>query len=457
MTPGEDFAIVDRYHPKQGNIAARGIAGTQNSILVCGRGFGKSICGRGIIYTTAIDYKGMRPPRSKAKMYNVIAMPFLNQAKKIHWSPLEYLFNETELSRLVKNINRAEGTIDLIGDLPGIALAGLNDDGGNKIRGWAVPRIVIDEAQDVSNLNGIWASIKPAVDRCLGSVFMSGTPKGKGTMFHRFCKEMIGQNWKYYHYHTKDNPFLPDIDRVLAEARAMLTDREYRAEYQASWEDFPGQIFDKLDKHHVLPPESFPTQFDNVVMGIDWGDIHPAVAIVGIKDFPYKYYVIDYWEGNPQDTHVSVLFDDFKRKCGELCDRYGVHSTYPDVFQPGNINYIYEFLNSDWGGMRNIVVPHSNDYIRMRSLKVMPSLSVMNRLFSQDRLFIHKGLEDQFRAIVRKQDKISGTFIDEVDKNQGKHHLIDCVRYSVNNIEASMQIYYGFNQQSYSPFSADSG
>jgi hypothetical protein len=35
-----DFPIIDSYHPKQGNIVARGIAGTQNSILVCGRGFG---------------------------------------------------------------------------------------------------------------------------------------------------------------------------------------------------------------------------------------------------------------------------------------------------------------------------------------------------------------------------------------------------------------------------------
>ncbi|QVQ57008.1 terminase large subunit [Anabaena phage Elbi] len=448
-----DFPIVDSYHPKQGNIVARGIAGTQNSILVCGRGFGKSIAGRGIIYTTAIDYRGMIPPQGKTKLFNVIAMPHLNQAKKIHWSPLEYLFTETDLSRLVKNINRSEGTIELIGSLPGIALAGLNDDNGNKIRGWSIPRLVIDEMQDVKP--GIWASIKPAVDRCLGRVFVSGTPKGKGTPFHRFCKDMTAQGWKYYHYFTEHNPFLPDIDRVLAEARQALTEREFNAEYRASWEDFPGQIFDQLQPHHVLPPESLPNSFDSIVMGIDWGDIHPAIAIVGIRDFPYKYYLIDFWQGNPYDTSNSISMDLFIKTCGEYCDKYGVHSTYPDVFQPGNINNIYEFRNSEWGGMRNIVDPDSGDYQRMRTLRVMPSLSLMNRLFSKDRLFIHKDIEDQFRSIVRKQDKISGQFIDEVDKQQGKHHIIDGARYCIANIENAMQIFYGFNQVSYSPFDAD--
>ncbi len=446
------FPIIDKYHPTQGNIVRRGLAG-QNSLLVCGRGYGKSISGRGIVFLNAVNYNGMIPPRGKTKLYNVIAMPHLNQAKKIHWQPLEYLFTETDLSRLVKNINRSEGTIDLIGDRPGIALAGLNDDGGNKIRGWSIPRLMLDEMQDIKP--GIWASIKPAVDRCLGSVFVSGTPKGKGTYFHRFCREMIEMKWRYYHYFTKDNPFLPDIDRVLLEAKKGLTDREFRSEYEASWEDFPGQIFDKLDKHHILPPESISTDFEFIVLGVDWGDINPALSVVGIRGLPYEYHLIDYWEGNPESTSNSVMFDDFKNKAGELCDRYNIHSTYPDVFQPGNVNFIYEFAKSDWAGMRNIVDPGSSDYIRMRSLRVMPSLAMMNRLFSQDRLFIHAGVEDQFRSIVRKRDKNTEFFIDEVDKSSSRMHICDSSRYCIANIETTMSIYYGYNITNYSPFQID--
>ena len=397
-----------------------------------------SITGRGLVYLSALSYNGILPPQSKTKLYNVIAMPHLNQAKRIHWEPLEYLFQETPLRQLVKSINRSEGIIQLVGNRPGILLAGLNDDDGNKIRGLSIPRLFLDEFQDMKPT--IWAAIKPAVDRCLGATLVCGTPKGKGTHFYKFIKSMIKENWNYYHYFTQDNPYLPNVQEMLRQAKTALTEREYRSEYFASWEEFPGQIFDSLTEDCVLSLSEMPSYLDTVVMGIDWGDVNPAIAIVGIKDFPYKYYLIDHWEGNPDGGNQTIVFDDFLNKALELAEKYQIHSVYPDVFQPGNKNYIYEFRK--YPRLSNIVEPDSDDYSNMRELKVMPSLAQLNRLFHQKRFFIKDSIEDQFRSIIRKQDKATGQFLDELDKS-GKKHICDATRYAISNIETTINILYG--------------
>jgi len=438
--------VKDEYHPKQANILSRSLVG-QNSILVCGRGFGKSICGRGLVYLNAVNYQGVLPPQGKTKFYNVIAMPALPQAKKIHWEPLYYLFTETPLANLVRSINRSECIINLKGDRPGIILTGLNDDNGDKVRGLSIPKLVIDEFQDVKP--GIWSSLKPAVDRCSGSALVCGTPKGKGTYFHKFCKEMIQLGWKYYNYGTADNPYLPNIEKILEEAQKGLTKREYNCEYLASWEDFPGQIYDCLEEDNIILEEDniiddsgvMTKELDSYVMGIDWGDINPAIAIVGLKDFPYKYYLVDFWEGNPDGSNNSIVFDELKRIASEYAEKYNIHSVYPDVFQPGNIDFISEFAMTP--GLNNIVEPQSEDYQKMRSLQVMPSMAMLNRLFKQKRFFISSKIEHQFRAIVRKRDRWSGAYTDELDKSS-RRHINDACRYAVANIENTLNLMYGY-------------
>lgn len=454
MTTNYDFPIVEDFHRIQANLIQRHLTREgQNSVLVAGRGLGKSVLSRGIVYLNALNYKGIIPPRSKTKLFNIICMPQLNQAKKVHWAPLEYLFNETPLARLVQSINRSEAVIELKGDRPGIMLAGINQDEGKRLRGLSIPRLVIDEFSDVKA--GIWASIKPAVDRCEGNCLITGTPKGKSSNFYRFTREMTSKNgWRYYHYVTADNPYLPDIDRILREARSGLTEREFRSEYLGSWEDFPGQIFDSLQKSHVMTPGVFP-QFEQFFLGVDWGDVNPACCVVGVRDFPRKYYVIDSWEGNQDGSNQSISFDNFLRICGEMCNKYGVEATFPDVFQPGNINYINEFRNSQYPGLRNTVDPISEDYKRMRSLKVMPSLAQMNRLFNQNRLFINANLEDNFRSVIRKRDKMSDQFLDEVDKTACRMHRIDAARYAISNIENTLAILCGHNYSSYSAYSSE--
>lgn len=375
-------------------------------------------------------------------------MPTFNQCKKIHWLPIEYLFTETPLSKLVKSINRSEAIIELHGDRPGIMLAGVNQDEAIRLRGLSIPLFYGDEFGDFKP--NLLASLKPAVDRCGGSILGSGTPKGKATWFYKIVRDLTrNHNWNYYHYFTKDNPFLPNIENILAQGKAGLTDREFRCEFEASWEDFEGAIFDCLTSVNVIKRDQLPNQFDQVFLGVDWGDINPACVVIGAKGFPYTYYVLDYFEGNPGGTNTSIMFDDFKRIAGEMANKYRVSTVFPDVFQPGNINFIQEFRASIYPCLHNIVNPVSEDYKRMRTLKVMPSLALMNRLFNQKRFYILDTLEDNFKSAIRKQSKSTGDFLDEVDKSSTRYHLIDASRYVVANVEQTLAILCGHTYLNY--------
>lgn len=257
--------------------------------------------------------------------------------------------------------------------------------------------------------------------------------------------------WKYYHYFTKDNPKLPNLEKALAEAKAGLTDREYRAEYEASWEDFAGQIFDYLEDRHILHFDTRPENFEFCCIGIDWGDINPAIVVVGIKDYPYKYYVLESWKPN---QGLSVPFDNVKRKAYEFALKYNIHSTYPDVFQPGNQNFINELRQMPHPGLQNICVPGSEDYQNMRLLRVMPSCAQINRLIKADRFFINVAtdLGDKFRSYRRNEDK-NGQFIDEPHPACDPiSHEIDATRYVVANIDHTLSITYGGASHDYSPF-----
>lgn len=456
--------MFDSYHSNQGAIVRRVLNG-KNAILVSGRGFGKSICGRGVIYLSAIDYKGYVPSLDKTKLFNAIGMPTLVQAKKIHWESLEYLFNDTPLKSLRKNIDRQQGIITLKGTRPGVILSGVNEDNGDKLRGLSIPRLFLDEFQDIKP--GLWTAISPAVNRCKGSIIISMTPKGKGTAAHRFVMEMQSKrNWEYFHYHTRDNPKLPDIDAILEEAKATLTPREYRQEYEASWEDFAGQIFDYLDEDvNITPVSTSPEDYDFCVMGLDWGDVNPALSVVGIKyiENRYHYFLIESWEGNPDGGGRTILFDDFLNEINRYAYKYNIHSCYPDVFQPGNINYIHTLRAQNHPGLQRTPEPGGEDYLEMRKLEVMPSCSMLNRLFYQKRLFLNSDMQitsdaphklanllgydlgkklispiDQIRAFRRKQNKDLGMYVDKVDDSCRKH-IIDTMRYPIANIENTME------------------
>lgn len=409
----------------------------KNIIFCSGRGSGKSILGRACIALGAINYNGSF--NRATSYYNVIAAPTQKQAVKIHWEPLVYLFTETPLKNFVRprGINKTDRCIYLKGNRPAIILAGLNDDGGDKIRGSSVPVLLIDEFQDVETDR--WeAALEPCVSRANGKFVITGTPKGLGTPFYNMVQNrMTNPNWVYKTIRTVENLTIPNIKKIVREARLRLPERIYKQEYEASWELFPGQIYDCLKDEHIVEVNHSPDYYDACYLGVDFSDYHPGLVVVGQKGFPAKYYVLESWapvleESMPFSMHVQ--------KALELARKYNVVSTWPDLQMPMHTEFCMHLSLTGHPGLVNIDLDAPR-------LGVMESCQLINNLFHQNRLFINKELTqliERFRSYHRPKDRF-GQFVDKPAPGQREEES-DCLRYILGRVEPAMDSVMGLTQ-----------
>lgn len=257
----------------------------------------------------------------------VFAMPTLKQCKKIFWKPLVNLLAGQPF---IESINRAEHTIKLVGDLPEIVCVGLNDGDGDRVRGFRIAALLADEWQDVKPM--IWDEVlRPAMADTPGSIALfTGTPKGKVNHLYKFdLKSQEFEDWGSFRFNTSDNPFVPEDE--IARAKQTMEPRSFRQEFEASYEDFPGQIFDHLEDKHLR--SDVPTHFKRVVMGVDWGDVNPALCVVG-KDNDGVWWVIDTWYSS---AGINVLDTEFLEQAKRLKQRHGVKAAWCGHDRPASI------------------------------------------------------------------------------------------------------------------------
>ena len=387
-SPSEMFCVGNSFVP------------THNSRLL----FTKAV-------TKAINFDQPYDPLSPP--HCLIAMPTLKQARSIHWlSLLNFLEKHPAVDRVVKSDFR----IKFKGNKPDLILRGTNEDGGDNLRGLKLYFVGLDEFQDVKQ--SVWESvIRPALSDTQGSsALITGTPKGRNSFFHYlFENAKTWKGWNSFTYYTSDNPY---IDRnEIENARSMLPPRIFSQEYEASFVDFRGKIFTELSSEHLIPDDELP-YFDQYLMGIDWGDVNPAIVVFGLPETPPdgydRYYLIDYWknpnqspkEAIPHEVHNSEIIDRVKS--------YGISKGYADPSQPGRI------LSLRKAGFQALKSGYN---------RVSEGNGIINCLFSQKRLFIAQSCRAaflEFEAYHRAEK--DGIILEDVAPDQ-EDHVTDGSRY----------------------------
>jgi len=351
----------------------------------------------------------------------VFAMPTLVQCKKIFWKPL---VNLLEGQPFVESINRSDHTIKLKGGLPEIICIGLNDQDGDRARGLRIAACVIDEFQDVKP--GILDEvIRPAMaDTPNSELLLTGTPKGKVNHLCRVDRETAElDDGASFHFETLDNPHIDPAE--VARAEATQDPRIFRQEFKASYEDFPGQIMDALADHHLLLalPE---LTFDLVSLGVDWGDVNPALAIAGRADG--NWYVLDTWHSS---TGLAVLPEDHLERGLAMAEKWSATHCYCGHDRPTNIQI--------W---RNALKPLGVK-VGKGIMDISRRNSIINGLLFHDRLWLAPHLsdfKDKLGSYHRRTDK-NGAILDEVAPGQDDHE-IDALCYSAATVihrEETMQ------------------
>ena len=390
----------------------------RHKVLVTGRRFGK---------TVLQIYSGLRAVARGAE-YNpssptqvLLAEPTIAMAKRLIFKPLAALLAGHSM---VRDINRSELTIDFERGknglfLPSISVIGLNDGDGDRARGMKIGHCGGDEYQD-------WKPrifddiIAPAMADVRGSTaLLSGTPKGKvNHSYGRYNFALTDADWAAFKFKSADNPYLDP--RELERLKRVLPPKVYAQEMEADFVNFDGQIFefysDDWKVSHLVQPKQ-------VVMGIDWGDIHPAVVV--FRRSPQgDYQLVDSWTNDNQNP---IPNDKFKKICGEMSRKWKVTHSFADPSRPAQID---EFKKE--GGLGSLTAAYN---------PINEGLGVVNSIMSQGRFLFHEncdrvihskekalsGMEeipsifDEFQGYHRKTHKMTNMILDEVAPNQFDH------------------------------------
>ena len=191
-------------------------------------------------------------------------------AKMIVWKPLKNMLLDL---RWVAKVNESELSITLKNGST-ISLKGSEDP--SRIRGIALDYLVIDEAA-FCKLEELWGEVlRPALaDRQGGAMFIS-TPLGKSNAFYDMYLEAQDlDDWSTYTLTTLQAGFVPESE--IEAARADMTERQFKQEFEASFEDLGTRVADQFVREkNVQPYTGDPRE---LMIGCDF-NLNPVTASV---------------------------------------------------------------------------------------------------------------------------------------------------------------------------------
>jgi hypothetical protein len=190
--------------------------------------------------------------------------------------------------------------------------------------------------------------------------------------------------------------------------------KSFRQEFEASFEDFSGQLFSAIKDHHKA--DAIPARFKTVFLGADWGALNPFLIVVGVTHTG-EYYLIDYWQNN---TGLPITEDELKLTAANFERKYKVYRCYLPDDRPDAILAFrrYGKKHSLPGMQRSIQVVRSKPGPMARAL-------IGNTLFHNDRLYFGPLCHDlyaDFEGYHRASDK-DGNLTAEPAKGQNDHSI----------------------------------
>jgi len=208
-----------------------------------------------------------------------VAAPTRDQVKRIYWNDLKLLTFASAMGE------RGVSESNLIITLPNaatITLIGL--DQPQRIEGTFWAGGIIDEIADVKE--GAWEeNISPALDTFnpldpdyRAWCWLIGVPDGLNHYYDmsEYARTANDPNWKLYTWKSSD--ILPPD--VIAAARARMSLRQFRQEYEASFETAAGKVYEDYSKRNETQEQIKPHE---QLMWMHDFNYTPLSSAVGVK------------------------------------------------------------------------------------------------------------------------------------------------------------------------------
>lgn len=259
-------------------------------VIAAGRRFGKTVMACVILFYEAL--------RNKDSVYWLVA-PTYGQAKELAWDILLKMIPE-EL--MAKKPNESELKITLRNG-SSIHLKGA--DNPDTLVGRGLRGMVIDEVAKIRNHKRVWEEIlRPSLSDYQGFCIFISTPMGKNYFWELWLKgQRKEEGYESWQFKTVDNPFIPRSE--IKAAQATTSERYFRQEYEASFEDFTGLIWPEFDpKKDVIEPFEIPSWWECLGV-IDTAVSGTTASLkVFVDDKECLYVVSEFYD---QDKRVSEV------------------------------------------------------------------------------------------------------------------------------------------------------
>jgi len=370
-------------------------------VLVTGRRFGKTTLAiRELCYTARIP--------GRVCWY---VAPSYRQAKQIAWVKLKKILQDL---RWVNKINEAELTVSLKNGSR-ICLRGA--DNPDSLRGVGIDFLVLDECADIQE-SAFTEVLRPTLSDTKGNALFIGTPKGMNWFYDLYQRgqTQTEEEWSSYQFTTLDGGWVDQEE--IDQARKDLDAKTWRQEYQGTWENYSGIIYNFSIKDNV---KDFQEPLDNNIIhiGMDF-NLDPMSAVVShIKDGVVNVFdEIQIWSSNTDEM------------CSEIHRRY-----------PGKKIFVYpdpsaKARKTSAGGKTDLSILTNAGFI----CKVMPRhMAVRDRINSVNAklcsasgkrdIYIHPKCKNMLNSIAKQTYK-EGTTLP--DKTQGYDHFTDSLGYLIS-------------------------
>lgn len=277
-----------KLHRNQGTVFH---STSRFKVIAAGRRFGKTVMACVILFYHAL--------MNKDRIYWLVA-PTYGQAKELAWDILLKMIPE---SVMAKKPNESELKITL---KTGCTIHLKGADNPETLVGRGISGLVIDEVAKIRNKKRVWEEIlRPALSDYQGFCIFISTPQGKDYFWDLWVKGQRNEDgYESWQFKTEDNPFIPRSE--IKAAKDTMSERSFRQEYEASFEDFTGIIWPEFEeKIHVIEPIVL-SQHLTRVGAIDFATTGTTAALFCTVDEDGNLYITgEYYQQNKRASEVS--------------------------------------------------------------------------------------------------------------------------------------------------------
>ena len=383
-------------------------------VVVAGRRFGKSYLSGAELINAAIGVNKITGKQNEKQTVVYIA-PTFAMAKQIMWV---WLKDHVPPSYIVK-MNSSDLIVEFKNESRIYLKSAENYD---SLRGLSLSFVVIDEVADIHP--DAWSLVvRPALSDQEGDCLFIGTPKGTNHFYDWYLqgKDPSRKTWSSYSYTTIEGGNVSAEE--IEEAKQDLSPRDFKQEYEASFEALSNRVVDMFDREANV--REVQDTGGELLVGMDF-NVSPMTAVVGCRVGDELHIFKEYKQQNSNTRYLmETLLTDFPgREVTVFPDPSGRARKTSAIGGETDFTIIREF------GAHVIApnkAPHTADSIN--TLNTMMCNGANRR-----RIFIHpscKALIKDLDTWLYEEDKGNKEYLSRPDKKSGNDHLPDALKYLI--------------------------